>query len=178
MMINHPFLFDELSETFAELTLPVAWEPLRQSLFAQLTDQPLDAEALCVHLRASGHASVLDDVLGPATTDRAKFVRAGTPEDQVRAGWLDVSSRSHSRSLDRELANARSDPSRVEDQALERISRLGERKYYGNEAAENQDGSPVFIDHEAVVARKIADALTAPSKDMRRGDLASGEGDL
>jgi DNA primase len=178
MMINHPFLFDELSETFAELALPVVWEPLRQALFAQLTDRPLDAEALCVHLRASGHASALDDVLGPATTDRAKFVRTGTPEDQVRAGWLDVSSRSHSRSLDRELAIARSDPSRVEDQALERISKLGERKYYGNEAAENQDGSPVFIDHEAVVARKIADALTAPSKDRRRDDLASGEGDL
>ncbi|MDB5395372.1 MAG: primase [Rhodospirillales bacterium] len=177
MMINHPFLFEELSETFAELALPVAWEPLRQALFAQLADQPLDAEALCVHLRASGHASVLDDVLGPATTERARFVKAGTPKDQVRAGWFDISSRSHSRSLDRELAIARSNPSRVEDQALERISKLGERKYYGNEAAENQDGSPVFIDHEAVVARKIASALNAPSKDVRRDDGTSGESD-
>ena len=121
---------------------------------------------------------MLDDVLGPATTDRAKFVKAGTPEDQVRAGWRDILGRSQSRSLDRELAIARADPSRVEDQALERISKLGERKYYGNESHENQDASPVFIDHEAVVARKIADALKAPSKDMRRDDMTSGESDL
>ncbi len=178
LMINHPFLFDELSETFAELALPVAWEPLRQALFAQLADQPLDAEALCVHLRASGHASVLDDVLGPATTDRAKFVRAGTPEDQVRAGWLDLLTRSHSRSLDRELAIARADPSRVEDQVLERISKLGERKYYGVEASEEPDGLPTRIDHEDVVARAIANALKAPVKDTRSDDGMGAEGDL
>ena len=171
MMINHPFLFDELSEAFAELILPVAWEPLRQALFDVLTQQALDAQALGVHLRSSGLVSVLDDVLGPATTSRAKFVKAGTPEDQVRAGWLDVWSRSHSRTLDRELAIARSDPNRVDDQALERIRKLGERRYYGAEAEQEQDGSLAGIDHEAVVARAIADALTAPPRDTRREEL-------
>jgi DNA primase len=178
MMINHPFLFDELSETFAELPLPVAWEPLRQALFDALADQALDAEALCVHLRASGHASVLDDVLGPETTDRARFVRLGTPEDQVRAGWLDVWSRSHSRSLDRELAVARADPGRLEDQALERTGRLVERKYRGAEAASEEDGVLGRIDHEAVVARAIAEALKAPSRERQHDDGASVEGEF
>jgi DNA primase len=175
MMVNHPFLFDELSEIFAELTLPVAWEPLRQAIFDALAGQALDAQALGLHLRASGHTSVLDDVLGPATTGRAGFVKAGTPEDQVRAGWLDVWSRSHSRNLDRELAIARSDPNRIEDQALERIRKLGERRYYGIEAEREQDSGPVGIDHEAVVARAIADALKAPPRDARRDELTDGD---
>jgi DNA primase len=175
MMINHPFLFDELSEIFAELTLPVAWEPLRQAIFDVLAGQALDAQALGIHLRASGHTSVLDDVLGPATTGRAGFVKAGTPEDQVRAGWLDVWSRSHSRNLDRELAIARSDPNRIEDQALERIRKLGERRYYGIEAEREQESGPVGIDHEAVVARAIADALKAPPRDARHDELTDGD---
>ena len=173
MMINHPYMFDELSETFAELTLPVAWEPLRQTLFTLLAEQTLDAQALGVHLRSSGHEAVLDDVLGPATTDRARFVKAGTSEDLVRAGWLDVWNRSHSRILDKELAIARSDPNRTDDQALERIRKLGERRYYGAEVEQEQDSGLVGIDHEAVVARAIADALKAPSKDMRRDELES-----
>jgi len=175
MMINHPFMFDEFSEIFAELTLPVAWEPLRQAIFDALAGQTLDAPSLGLHLRASGHMSVLDDMLGPATTGRAGFVKAGTPEDQVRAGWLDVWSRSHSRNLDRELAIARSDPNRIDDQALERIRKLGERRYYGADAEREQDGAPVGIDHEAVVARAIADALKAPPRDARRDELSEGD---
>ena len=175
MMVNHPFLFDELSETFAELALPVAWEPLRRAIFDALTGEALDAPALGLHLRASGHVSVLDDVLGPATTGRAGFVKAGTPEDQVRAGWLDVWSRSHSRNLDRELAIARSDPNRIDDQALERIRKLGERRYYGSEAEREQENRGTGIDHEAVVARAIADALKAPPRDARRDELTDGD---
>ncbi len=175
MMINHPFMFDELSEAFAELTLPVAWEPLRQTLFTLLTEQTLDAQALGVHLRSSGHEAVLNDVLGSATTDRAKFVKAGTSEEQVRAGWLDVWNRTHSRILEKELAMARSDPNRTDDQALERIRKLGERRYYGVEAEHEQDSGLVGVDHEAVVARAIADALKAPPKDVRRDELTDGD---
>ncbi len=175
MMVNHPFMFDELSEAFAELTLPVAWEPLRRAIFDALTGQALDAQALGVHLSASGHMSVLDDVLGPATTSRAGFVKAGTPEDQVLAGWLDVWSRSHSRNLDRELAIARSDPNRIDDQALERIRKLGERRYYGAAAEQEQDAKLTGVDHEAVVARAIADALKAPPRDARRDELTDGD---
>ncbi len=178
IIINHPFLFDELSETFAELPVPVAWEPLRHALFDILSAQPLDAQALAVQLRASGHGSVLDDVLGPATTDRARFVKVETPEEQVRAGWRDVWNRSHSRSLDRELAVARSDPNRLDDQALERISKLGERRYYGVESDEQPDAALARIDHEAVVARAIADALKAPAKERRIDDGLDNEGDL
>ncbi len=161
-VINHPVMFDELSEIFAEVTLPVAWEPLRQALFDVLAGEPLDAEALGVHLRSSGHAPVLEDVLGPDTTSHARFVASATPLDQVRAGWSDVWSRAHSRDLDRELAGTRSDPNRAE--ASERIGRLGQRRYFGVATGE-QETAQVGIDHDAVVARAIADALKAPAKD-------------
>jgi DNA primase len=174
MIVNHPDLFDELGEVLAEITLPVAWEPLRQALFDVLAGGPLDAQALGVHLRASGHAPVLDDILGPRTTDHARFVKADTPIAQVRDGWFDVWSRSHSRGLDRELAIARSDPNRVEDRALERISKLGERRYYG-EGAQEQDTKTAGVDHEAVVARAIADALKAPKRDAGPEDNLEGD---
>ncbi|HTJ64385.1 MAG TPA: DNA primase [Alphaproteobacteria bacterium] len=174
MIVNHPDLFDELGEVLAEVTLPVAWEPLRQALFDVLAGGPLDAHALGVHLRASGHAPVLDDVLGPRTTDHARFVKADMPIEQVRAGWFDVWNRSHSRGLDRELAIAKSDPNRVEDRALERISKLGERRYYGD-GAQEQDTKTAGVDHEAVVARAIADALKAPKRDAGREDKLEGD---
>jgi DNA primase len=174
MIVNHPDLFDELSEILAEVTLPVAWEPLRQTLFTALAAGPLDAQALGVHLRALGHTPVLEDVLGARTTDHARFVKADTPIEQVRAGWLDVSSRAHSRDLDRELAMARSDPNRVEDRALERISKLGERRYYGATGQE-QDSNMAGIDHQAVVAKAIADALKATKKDAGHEDNLEGD---
>jgi DNA primase len=178
LMINHPFLFDDVSESFAELSVPVAWEPLKQALFDALTAQPLDADALGIHLRASGYAALLDDIIDPATAGPAWFVRRDTPQDQVRAGWRNVWSRSHSRSLDRELAAARSDPDRVDDREFERISRLGERRYYGADAEEGSDAAAARVDHEEVVARAIAEALKAPSRDRRGDDAVGIEGDL
>ncbi|MBV8652837.1 MAG: hypothetical protein JO255_15335 [Alphaproteobacteria bacterium] len=177
LVINHPFLFDELSEIFAEIVLPVAWEPLRQALFDVLTRQPLDVGELGVHLSASGYGALLEDILGPATTRHAAFVKADTPEDEVRAAWLDMWSRSYSRHLDRELAVARSDPNRSEDQALERISRLGERRYYGVNAS-SEDHIESGTDHEAVVARAIAEALSAAGKERRRDDAIEFEDGL
>jgi hypothetical protein len=163
-VINHPVLFDELIEVFAEVTLPVAWEPLRQALFDVLAAESLDADALGVHLRSSGYAPVLEDVLGPGTTSHARFVAADTPLDRVRAGWSDVWSRAHNRTLDRELAGVRADPNRVEDKVAERIGKLVERRH-NSIASGEQETAPIGVDHQAVVARAIADALKAPVKD-------------
>jgi DNA primase len=127
LMINHPFLFEELSEIFAEMELPVAWEPLRGQVFTCLAQQPLDANGLGVHLKASGFGPLLEDITGPRTIEHAKFVRPDASQDEVRAGWRDVWLRVYRRELDRELATGRADPARCEDRALERISKLGER---------------------------------------------------
>jgi hypothetical protein len=62
----------------------------------------------------------------------------------------------------------------VEDQALERISKLGERRYYGVVPGE-QDAGQVGIDHEAEVAKVIAQALTAPVKERVRDDTLEGD---
>jgi DNA primase len=128
LMVNHPFLFEELGEIFAEMEVPVAWQQLHRAVLTTLSSGPLDAEALRVQLSTSGFGAEVADILGPATTEHAKFVRADALEDEVRAGWRDVWLRVHGSGLDRELAAALADPARGEDQALERISRLGERR--------------------------------------------------
>jgi DNA primase len=170
LMINHPFLFDELSEAFAEITVPDPWEPVRQGVLAALTAEALDAETLCLHLRHVGHGAMLDDILGPATTRHARFVRRETPSEEVRACWLDIWDRMERRRLARELAIVRADPNRCDDRVMERISKLGERVYYGTESV-TRDQAGVGIDHEGMVARAISEALKAPPKD-RQGDGA------
>ena len=175
LMINHPFLFDSLSETFAEIDIPVAWEPLRRAVFSLLTEQVLDAKALYLHLETSGHAPQLEDVLGSATTDHAKFVRPETPEDEVLAGWRDVWAMAHRRGLERELAAVRADPNRGDDQALERISKLGERRIDLFDAADAGGETQGAEDHETIVARAIAEALQAPTRDGRSGEAGGLE---
>jgi DNA primase len=177
LMINHPFLFDELSESFAEITLPEMWEPLRCAVFEALTAEPLDAEALGLHLRSEGFGPILDDILGPATTQNARFVKPETTGEEVRAYWLDIWERMDRRRLDQELAIARSDPNRFEDQAMERISKLGERVYYG--AAKGTDErTRIFVDHESMVAHVIAEALKAPVKNRPNDEVLSRDGEL
>jgi len=165
VIVNHPVLFDALSETFAEIDIPVAWEPLRRTVFDLLTQQPLDAKALGVHLELSGYRPQLEDILGPATTDHAKFVRPETPDNEVLAGWRDVWNMAHRRGLDKELAAVRADPNRGDDKTLERISRLGERRIDLLDAADIGDEALVRDDHQDIVARAIADALRVPPRD-------------
>jgi DNA primase len=173
IMINHPFLFDEFSEIFAEIDLPVAWEPLRQALFEALAKEALDANALALHLQVSGHNSVMNDILGPATTDHARFVMPGMSADQVRDGWRDVRSRSSSRTRRRELAAVLANPDRGEDSVLERSYKLVEWRLDG--AQEAQPGAlDADVDHERVVARAIAQALQSGAT---RFDPAGAESD-
>jgi DNA primase len=163
LMINHPFLFEELGEIFAEMELPVAWEPLRRSVFSRLAEEPLDANALGVHLKASGLGPLLDDIAGPRTIEHARFVRPDASADEVRAGWRDVWLRVYRRGLDRELAATRADPARGDDQALERISSLGVRRAEAGMGAE--DEQEIATDDGIGLARAIAEALKMPARD-------------
>lgn len=158
LMINHPFLFEDWSESFAEIELPVAWEPLRVAVFDRLAREPLDAIALGVHLKASGLSPLAEDITGPRTVEHARFVRPEASEDEVRAGWQEVWQRVHRRGLDRELAAGRFEVTRGDEQALERISKLGERRVELNRPIETQHGF-VSGDGEADLARAIADAM-------------------
>jgi DNA primase len=176
MTINHPFLFEELSEIFAEIDIPVAWKPLSQTLFAVLSQDTLDAQALSLHLKATGYAPVLEDVLGPGTTEHAGFVKPETPEAKVRAGWRDVWARAHRRGLDKELAAARSDPNRGDDLSLERISRLSERRLDPPDTIE-EAGESAGIDPKVLLDRAIAHALRAPVKRRPGADRAPGDRD-
>jgi len=177
MMVNHPFLFDELSETFAEIETPVVWEPLRRSVFDLLTHEALDAPALGVQLRLSGHGPVLDEILGPGTTEHARFVRPEASEDEVRTGWRDIWDRSHSRGREREQAAILADPNRGDDQALERSYNLVawrlDRKVEADEALAGG-----AVDHDAIVAQAIAQALQAPVKAMPGERAKDGDSEL
>ncbi len=165
MMINHPFLFDEFSEIFAEIELPVAWEQLRRVLFDALMTETLDAERLCIHLKQSGHGPLLDDILGPATLQHASFVKPGMSADQVRSGWRDVWSRSNSRMRRKELTAALMDPNRGDDRALERNYKLVEWRLDGLDQAEHP-GTEGGFDHDDFVARAIAQALQPGSRQV------------
>ncbi len=175
LIINHPFLFDELSENFAEIALPDAWEALRGAVFEALTVTALDARALGRQLRSAGYGPILDDILGPETIRHARFVKPETPAEEVRAYWLDIWDRIDRRRLIHELESARSDPNKCEDQAMERISRLGERVYYG---AVDRREARIGVDHEAIIARVIAEALKAPAKDRHVDDSRNLDSDL
>jgi DNA primase len=172
LMINHPFLFEELGEIFAEMELPVAWEPLRRSVFSRLAEEPLDAIALGVHLKASGLGPLMDDLTGPRTIEHAKFVRRDATPDEVRAGWQDVWLRVYRRDLDRELAARRADPDRGDDQALERISILGIKRVEAGIAA--GDDEQMATDDGSGLARAIAEALKTPGRQR----VTDGPGDF
>jgi DNA primase len=170
MMINHPFLFEEGGESFAEIDLPVVWLPLRDAVFAILAAEPLDAQALGVHLNAHGHGALLDDVLGADTTDHAKFVRQDTPPEIVRAAWVDVWTRSHRRLIGLELASARSDPNRGDDQALRRISALAERSVETGGAAGYGEVDGQLPDRERAALERTVTRALGLSRQRNKGD--------
>ncbi len=152
-----------------------AWEALRGAVFEALTVTALDARALGRQLRSAGYGPILDDILGPETIRHARFVKPETPAEEVRAYWLDIWDRIDRRRLIHELESARSDPNKCEDQAMERISRLGERVYYG---AVDRREARIGVDHEAIIARVIAEALKAPAKDRHVDDSRNLDSDL
>ncbi len=164
MVINHPFMFEEVSEIFAEIDLDMAWEPLRRALFDVLTRQPLDADELGIHLRASGNGPLLDAFFGSVATTHAGFVKPGTVEEQVRTGWADLVSRYDSRRLDRELLATRFDPNRLENPP-ERSRHLGERRYYG-EITPGEVSAVSGLDQDDL-ARTVAKLLSAPGKERQ-----------
>jgi DNA primase len=178
LMINHEFLLtevslEELSEILARLKLPVALEPLRGGVFAWLTHEPLDEIALGVHLKRSGLWPLVEEIAGPRTIEHARFVRPEASEDEVRAGWRDIWLREHRRGLDRELAAGRADVAAGDERALERISKLGERRAELG-TAETSPRSAITDDGDDL-ARAVAEALAIRARDQE-ADAPGGHG--
>jgi hypothetical protein len=120
---------------------------------------------------------LLDDITGPATIMHAKFVKADTPEEMVRLAWSDIWEKIQRCGIGRELTLSKADPNKAALPTQERIIKLGERIYYGDTLSD-QKAAPLEVDHEAIIARVIAEALKAPAKDRRIDDAYQLDGDL
>ncbi|MGB9154085.1 MAG: DNA primase [Alphaproteobacteria bacterium] len=102
ILINHPDLFDEFGENFAQLEFQTPeFENLRQrvlDILAQAQDAPPNAAELRRHLSAPDDnpyandqsGSVLDELLSQETYMHAKAARPDAAPEEARKAWLAV----------------------------------------------------------------------------------------
>lgn len=94
-LINHPQLFEEQGESFAQI--PFAAGPLdelRHGVIEVLSrNSALDAAELYSHLCSAGFSSILDDLLGDPIVLAAKWARRDAPIEKARDGWRDAAAR-------------------------------------------------------------------------------------
>ena len=103
LVINHPDLFDEFGEGFAQLDFQTAeFETLRQRVIDHLSqthDTPPTPDELRRHLSDPESenpythdqgASILDELLSPATYTHAKAARPDATPQDAREAWLSL----------------------------------------------------------------------------------------
>ena len=107
-LINHPEVFEEVGEKLGNLaftTLPL--DNLRQEALKTLSgEQGLDTDVFQRHLRDSGYAEILDQLLSARVFEHAYFARPD--EDTLRAleGWNETYELYCRRDLQAELEDA------------------------------------------------------------------------
>lgn len=125
LILNHPTLFNEFGEDFANLKLQdPRLEPLRQEIIAFLLEninEPLDAAALFRHLNngedTANKRPQLAQILSEQTYMRAKGARPEQPVETARQEWR-LSWQSHLREiLQPELQEAERDYARDPSEA-------------------------------------------------------------
>ncbi len=91
-LINHPFIFDGVEESFGYLTMPGhRLESLRQAVLAALgNDSTLDSGGLQSHLRELGYEAELQQILSAGVYIRAGFARPDAPPEKILAGWQET----------------------------------------------------------------------------------------
>jgi len=111
LILNHPFLLNEMDEELAALTLRSAdLDRLSRAILKAHAQQPdLDAEALKSHLRANGFAEIVERILSPAVLVHAKFARAEADIETARSGWRHMKSQFQQRLSQTEIGSAVAD---------------------------------------------------------------------
>ncbi len=134
LILNHPQLFNEFGEDFAQIGFQsAAHEALRQRIIAILSldsHEPLDATELYRHLSSSDDggfeaepdAEALADILSEGTYVHAGFARPGRNLEEARQGWKSIWNKHLQEQLQADLQNA----SRryAEDATDENLTRL------------------------------------------------------
>jgi DNA primase len=111
LLLNHPFLLEEVSEDLTGLRLPdphldkLCHEILR--LHALYPD--LDAVTLKLHLTGNGYARVVQGVLSPQVLKHGAFVRLEADAESVRMGWSHVREQLQQPRLKQDMADAEQD---------------------------------------------------------------------
>jgi DNA primase len=111
LLLNHPFLLDEVTEDLTGLRLPdphldkLCHEILR--LHALYPD--LDAVTLKLHLTGNGYARVVQGVLSPQVLKHGAFVRLEADAETVRMGWSHIREQLQQPRLKQDMADAEQD---------------------------------------------------------------------
>jgi DNA primase len=111
LLLNHPFLLEEVTEDLTGLHLPdphldkLCHEILR--LHALYPD--LDAETLKLHLTENGFARVVQGVLSPQVLKHGAFVRREADAETARMGWSHIKDQLQRPRLKQDMADAEQD---------------------------------------------------------------------
>jgi DNA primase len=118
LMLNHPRLFDEFGEDFAQLGFQNPdFEALRQRIVDALSldsHEPLDATELFRHLSSAGESGLntepepqaLAEILSESTYIHAGFARPDRTLEQARQGWKSIWNKHLQEQLQADLHNA------------------------------------------------------------------------
>jgi DNA primase len=118
LMLNHPRLFDEFGEDFAQLGFQNPdFEALRQRIVGALSldsHEPLDATELFRHLSSAGESGLnaepepqaLAEILSESTYIHAGFARPDRSLEQARQGWKSIWNKHLQEQLQADLQNA------------------------------------------------------------------------
>jgi len=88
-LITHPELFDDVGERLGSLAFgAVSLDNLRQEALKTLTGEPgLDTDAFQCHMRESGFAEILNQLLSSRVFEHAFFAREKTTYETALKGW-------------------------------------------------------------------------------------------
>lgn len=124
LILNHPFLLNEVAEEFAGIELASRdLDRLRDAILKRHALQPdLDAGALKRQLREDEFAKVLDGVLSAEVLNHAAFARLDVEPEAARRGWMDATERFEKRRLGAHIKDVERDLAR--DMSVENWTRM------------------------------------------------------
>jgi len=109
-LINHPILYDDISEQLGALDFTPAGESLdnlRQEVLKTLAvETGLDNRGLLDHLNENGFASALNALLGQDVLGDASFARPEAEPRDALDGWLEAFGRMRGKDLEAEIVEA------------------------------------------------------------------------
>lgn len=109
-LINHPILYDDISEQLGALDFSPAGESLdnlRQEVLKTLAvESGLDNQGLLDHLNESGFASAVSALTGPNVLGDARFARPEAEPRDALDGWEETYWRMRGKDLETEIVEA------------------------------------------------------------------------